>query len=520
MDKLLPVSTLLRYALFFGALLLSCSDDSEVMPRRAAAVTKGYYGVRWRTDDPTDLGQRCLDAVGLRARFGVGSTPGESDFDNLYPWSDIRRCNVRRENGQTTVIYDDDPRFALDGSQGDVFVRIPKFCVEKFVLNGYEYRVVSRDGSRPHPAFIEDGHELDAVYVSAFEGYIGADSLLRSVAGVIPTSNITAQQFLDAARRRGPQYTLYDMRTVDMLFSLIAVEYGCRNTSAVMGYGIGHYRQPLEEEWDADRLFFSKYDRQQTNHFVTRYCPFTLISPGSCICICDGDQRNILTFARCTAVYSNANETTYVFDGPPMDITTNCFIGNCGQLTNWTETCSAPYRGASGRADMRSGNLDPRERNPLRYRWMENLQGNVWHFLPDVFLSDGQLYQYTSMAHYRFTGHDSDHCLPFGPVLPENLDNGNNDSDGKGVNRWVSTLVEDSLARGVAFGKSFTTAATSQQAFGAYYYVGRGRCLLVNGGGFDHRNRCNMLTTRAWDHPEVRWHLYGARLLFKDVPAQ
>ena len=81
---------------------------------------------------------------------------------------------------------------------------------------------------------------------------MGKDSLLRSVANVIPTSNITAQQFLDAAQKRGPQYTLYDMRTVDMLFSLIAVEFGCRNTNTIFGYGIADYQQPIEKEWDTD----------------------------------------------------------------------------------------------------------------------------------------------------------------------------------------------------------------------------------------------------------------------------
>jgi hypothetical protein len=41
--------------------------------------------------------------------------------------------------------------------------------------------------------------------------------------------------------------------------------------------------------------------------------------------------------------------------------------------------------------------------------------------------------------------------------------------------------------------------------------------ICANGGGFDHRNRCNLLTTRAWVWNDTRWHLYGARLLFKET---
>ena len=241
-----PVNNIIYFLICF--LSLSCSeelpwgeneeDEFEAWTYKVVPDSIGKrYGVRWLESNPYDSGSRCLDAEGLRARFGVGKTDGNSDFDQVYPWSEIKRCNVKKVGGRTIITFDDDPSFSLDGSNGDVFVRIPKFYVEKYVEDGYEYRVICGKGDRPHPAFIEDGKELDAVYVSAFEGYMGKDSLLRSIADVIPTSNITAQQFLDAAQKRGPQYTLYDMRTVDMLFSLIAVEFGCRNTGIISAMG-------------------------------------------------------------------------------------------------------------------------------------------------------------------------------------------------------------------------------------------------------------------------------------------
>lgn len=513
----------------FLLLLLSCSDDGidwtldeepmEPWTYRNISDSIGRrYGVRWQKDNPNDLGERCLGATGLRARFGVGKSPGASDFDQLYPWSQIRRCNIRKEGDNTIIIFDDDPRFSTDGSNGDVFVRIPKFYVEKYEDEEYEYRVISATGQHPHPAFIEHGRELNAVYISAFEGYIGADSALQSVAGVIPTSNITAQQFLDAAQRRGSGYSLYDMRTVDMLYTLIAVEFGCRNTGIVFGHGIAYYRQPIEKEWDNLRHFYSSRNQQATNIFITRRRYNQIISIGSSICICKGDQRNILTFARCTNVKDHSNETYYYFDGPPIDIDTDCFIGNCAQVTNWTETCSAPHLSSTGRANMMEAEFLPRERNPMRYRWMENIVGNIWHYLPDITLYNQQLYQCCDMDEYVFGGHDGAYQA-IGMPLRVNTDNGTQ-ADERGRNCWVTSLMPDTVCRGIAIGDNYNRNLTSTQAFGAYYYAGSGLCIAVNGGGFDHVNRCNLLTTRLWDAPNIRWHLYGARLIFKDVKAQ
>lgn len=518
---------IMRYIPFMFALLFLLTNcnaeeqipDEELMEPWTSRIINDsigkYYGVRWRKDNPQDLGERCFDAEGMRARFGVGKTEGNSDFDQVYPWSEIRRCNVKRVGNKTIITYDDNPAFAIDGSNGDVFVRIPKFYIEKYEKDGYEYLVISRKGKTLHPAFIENGHELDAVYVSAFEGYIDSDSLLRSVADVIPTSNITAQQFLDAAQKRGPQYTLYDMRTVDMLFSLIAVEFGCRNTGVIFGHGIADYRQPIEKTWDTNMIYYSLKNERQTNRITCKQQYVGRIVPGTNICICNGSQKNILTFARLLSMYSNIGTTTYVFDGPPIDVTTDCFIGNCAQSTNWTETCSAPHHSYMGRANMLEHQLLPRERNPMRYRWIENIVGNLWHFLPDITFKDCQMYVCSNMKDYKFASYDGTYT-PYGEPFLINEDNSELVDD-PGVNYWVTSLMDDSDVRGVSFGNAYDKSLTSKEAFGAYYYVKSGLNIVVNGGGFDHRFRCNLLTTRAWISPTSRWHLYGARLLFKDL---
>ena len=525
--KILTITTSVLICGILALFGVSCSEDvpygedeePNIKDWEYRTITDSIgkrYGVRWKTDDPYDLGERCLDAEGLRARFGVGSIPGKSDYDQVYPWSEIKRCNIKKQGEETIITFDDDPSFSVDGSNGDVFVRIPKFYVEKYIENGYEYRVVSGKGDKPHPAFIENGKELDAVYVSAFEGYMGKDSLLRSVANVIPTSNITAQQFLDAAQKRGPQYTLYDMRTVDMLFSLIAVEFGCRNTNAIFGYGIADYQQPIEKEWDTDMRYYAQTEKKNTNTIECKHRRVEKMNVGTNICICKGNQRNILTFARLIDLKDDGRSTIYTFDGPPIDITTDCFIGSCAQSTNWTETCSAPHYSYMGRANMIERGLSPRERNPMRYRWIENIVGNVWHYLPDITFLNLQMYVCSNMQDYKFASHEGAYQPYNAPFEITNNDNGAINDD-RGVNYWVTRLMDDSEMKGVSFGIEYDKNLTSSEAFGAYYYLRDGLNIVVNGGGFDHRTRCNLLTTRAWITPSYRWHLYGARLLFKDI---
>ncbi len=477
--------------------VVACTDNDEdygYMPLSYMPTSNEEYGVRWSITDVNDLGQRCFAACGKEARIGIGSTDGYSDFDNIYPWSEMQRVTIA----------------------GDVFVRIPKCSVERYIEDGYEYRVVSRNGRYTHPAFIEDGQELDEIYVSAFEGYV-ADSMLYSIPNVIPASNYTPKEFLAMAQRRGENYSLYDMRTVDLIFTLLAVEYGCRNSSTILGYGIAQYQQPIEREYNYTDVFYSRESAQQVNTFRTKSRQKNKkITVGSNICICQGQQENILTFAKVIAISDSKNETAYTFDGPPIDVTTDCFIGSCGQDTNWCETCSAPLSWHTGRADMHD-NYTATMRNPMRYRGIENIVGNVWHYLPDVTFVDHTAYVCTNMKDYSMHKHEPPY-YPLQCAFPYNADNGQQ-VDTKRKNYWVTSLLYDSDYPFVAFGDDFDDNLLSSQAFGAYYYRREGVNIIANGGGFDHEFRCNILTNRAWIYPDKRWFLYGARLIYKPITA-
>ncbi len=451
------------------------------------------YGVRWSLSDADDLGSRCFGACYKDARIGIGSSDGYSAFDAIYPWSEIER--VERE--------------------GDTFVRIPCFGYERYVENGYEYRIISEDAP-PHPAFVEGDTVLEAIYIGAYEGYID-DRKLYSRADVLPSSGYTPQEFLAMAQARGTGYTLYDLRTVDALFTLFAVEYGCRNTSVILGHGVAQYLQALEQNYAGTNVFYNTVEASATNTFQGRYRGTKKkISTGSNIVICRETQDSIVTIATVTNISDSKrhNRTVYTFDGPAIDLDSKCFIGSYAATTNWTETCSAPLAWHTGRANMKD-DYDPAQRNPMRYRWVENIVGSLWAYLPDVTFKDSTMYVCNTIRDYDMH-HTADAYQPVSHTFPYNADNGTQ-VDKVGNNFWVTELFYDAEQPAMSFGTAFSDTLQSKQAFGAYYYLREGTNIIANGGGFDHEFRCNLLTNRAWIYHDKSWYLYGARLLYKPI---
>lgn len=496
-------------------------SDERYAPISSQGIKK--YGVKWSITDAEDLGTRCFDAVGLSAEIAIGSTGGHSDFDSIYPWSEMKRCNiVVNANGAKIVTFEGETGFALDGSNGNVFVRIPKFYSERYTENGEEYIVISSVGNTVHPAFIEDGKELNEIFVAAFEGRI-IDGKLSSRSGVIPSNNETGKTFLDAAKANGVQYTLYDMRAVDALWRLMAVEYGCRNSNRILGWGYSDYQQPI------DKPAYRVSVAASNTNIVTLGLPIddterkrslARFAPGSTITICDGSQFVIVAQRVVTAVSQpTVNDNLVItFDGVGLDVTTNMWVGSAPCVTNRCETIDSTYRLAwhTGRTSYNPGTyINPETFNPCRYRWVENIIGSVWHFLPDISFNDGQMYVCQNMKEYVMHKITAPY-IPIGDILPINADNGNK-SDVANANYWITKLMNDIFARGVNFGTAYNKALTSTKAFGAYYYLYNTRVCIVNGGGFDHLWRSNILTNRAWVNSSDKWYLYGGRLMFKNI---
>lgn len=472
------------------------------------------YGIKWEIANVDDEGQRCFDAIGLSANIGVGTTAGSSDFDTIYPWSGMKRCNIKQNaNGASIVTFEGETGFATDGTNGDVFVYVPRFNYERYTSGGYEYHVISGPGSDApvHEAFIDGDKILDGIYLGAYEASISG-SKLHSVSGVIPGNNIVPADFLTYAQANGDNYSLYGIKEVSAVWVLMAVEFGKRNSNRIFGYGASDFEQPATYlTRDIITTAATNTNTVRTAKWSTEHKGYMPI--GSNITVCDADQRNILTQAKITNCVDGTDYTDWTFDGNPIDVDTDCFVGSAPLNTGFVEDApSGALSWHTGRANWISGST---VRNPMRYRWIENIFGNVWHFLPDVTFDDCQMYVCGTISKYGF-GKTNDGYTPRGMVYTEQTSNGSK-ADSTGVNYWVESLNYDPLNKDVIMGRTYDTSLTSAKAFGAYYYMQAGIKIVCNGGGFDHLYRSNILTNRVWDGVNIKWYLYGARMIFKNV---
>lgn len=222
---------------------------------------------------PENIAGVCVDYENkkyTRLSGAIGKTHG-SDFDSFPVYSSMRRCNLA-DDGTVNAYYGDDT-YVEDGSNGQVMVEIKKVYykmnpvkLEK-ASSGYGYHVRKADyfvshqqlpGFKLHPAFIVDGVEKDAIYMSAYEGslydtsasaYIMDDAQvadfsadkLCSIANAKPISG--SSQTLDRpnieklSTNRGAGWHVETVQMRSLIQLLMLIEYA-GNIQTLLGRGI------------------------------------------------------------------------------------------------------------------------------------------------------------------------------------------------------------------------------------------------------------------------------------------
>lgn len=199
------------------------------------------YGIEWNKTQ--DSYRRLESAKGLWVPHARTKGYKDSDFDDVYPYNGIGRCNVADD--LTVNAYYGDPDYIEDGSNGMVMDEIPKFYYkyEFFIAvnNDKIYRwyisELPREGFELHPSYIRNGKINDYIYIAAFEGS-SSGGLLESVAGKQPVKNKTRDQFRKEAEARGPGWALLDFLSVGAYTMLYLIEYGTFNSQEEIGKGV------------------------------------------------------------------------------------------------------------------------------------------------------------------------------------------------------------------------------------------------------------------------------------------
>ena len=218
------------------------------------------YGVKRNTSATSTAWERVGDSIGLEANAvlpasstTVADTGVVNDFDNIYPWSEIRSYNYNANTRKVTAWYGD-ANFKFDGSNGEVLTYIPGFYYKREVVDGVEYQYISKyeqEGYSYSEPFSIGRYKMSAKTDSSsiksqgdgkVELMSGIDwnSLVfvgSSASGNLPKTKLPIAIFRESASMLGTDFSMLDYHyfIIQMLY---LVEYANDDTISILGVGV------------------------------------------------------------------------------------------------------------------------------------------------------------------------------------------------------------------------------------------------------------------------------------------
>ena len=398
------VSAANGYAQDAAAALASC----EAVLAEIADKTVRRYGVRWLDGSTAAKGTRLGDAARItKAGVQIGDTVNENEFDGIYPWCNMRRCNGdwNTETGLFEVkVYEFDTdgtrnaAFKTDGSNGNVWVEIPLFWAKHIYDGAKEEKWVSGapgDGYYiPKKLQRSLARGQNKTYLAAFRASEDAAGHMVSVAGAIPKWG-SFNTFMTAYKAEGVGLSGTTSEDEEIIDLLMDVEFATRDQQSVMQGETSRY-------WGSDKK--AQLSEENTNRIILTNADAAQFRVGEQIGVgktCD--NRNVFDSRTVTAInVFNDAHMAVVFDGTPVNIeaTTHC-VTNMPNKTGGTETLTAP-----------SGTVANDARHDCRYRWIETPYGKQFDIIHDLLINDYQTYLCLDMHGGNYGNALSEHYVP------------------------------------------------------------------------------------------------------------
>ena len=325
-----------------------------------------YYGCYFNTAN-NSVGTRTGLAVGLNVTDDGNDQTFTSDFDNVYPWSDIRVCNLAEDG--TVNAYEGDANFTRDGSNGYVMVEIPKFYQNRFQDDtGVEYRISRHKlfGFWLNPCFIDSatGTELDKVYIGAYKAS-GSKTKLECKSGVYPLINITMTEARTAAKAIGTGWQLEDVCIRSLLEYLIFIEYANLDTQAAISRG--------QNSFSTQKVTIAE---ENVTRFIVSNSSAAQYVVGQTVW--NGTNREVLS----KEAYDDSNTAINV-SGDAFTTTVDQSIDMRAWMCGKTDTMTKYTGSIVSRTD---------NKHPFKYRGIENLWGDIWEFIDGISIQANKPY--------------------------------------------------------------------------------------------------------------------------------
>ena len=203
--------------------------NSDILIKtKAVAKAILIYGIKRDTNSTTTTWERIEDSVGLVANASLpGNENVQNDFDNIYPWSDMKSYNYDANTKNVTAWYGDS-NFAFDGSNGEVLTYIPGFYYKREVVDGIEYQYISETE--------QEGYAYSEPF-SVGRYKISGEDRGRSKNGVYPSALATISDFRERASMLGNEFSILDYHWY-VLQMLYLVEYADYDSQTKLGKGV------------------------------------------------------------------------------------------------------------------------------------------------------------------------------------------------------------------------------------------------------------------------------------------
>lgn len=458
-------------------------------------VTVKQYGVRWKGTSST-VCERLGDAVGLTAKAHKGSTESvDNDFDNIYPWSDIKTCNIDADGN--ILAYLGEPSFARDGTNGDVMVEIPKFYYKR-VKTGIVEEIwicgTKLPGYELHPLFIDNGKEVSKVFHSVYNASSFTDETdnkvkLQSITGVQPRVRTTRANFRTYARNKGAIWGIEDITCVNALQLLYLVEYANTHSQSALGSGADYL------SYTANHKALEETTNGNTITIASTYKNTYKLGQRIEIGTSQGTNNKTSTPRTITAITTDEEigQTTITFDGDPITIAVGNMMWNVAPLNGSCDALNGKSGWLAGENNYTDHYAD------VNYRGIEGFHAKLFRFIDGVNIKDRVVYYANSITEYADGVYDGKYRA---------VGYSNAEADG-----YVSAFGYDEKAPWVMFPSA--AAGGSSTYVPDYYYQSTGERLLLLGGHWSAGTNAGAFYFHCYNAFSGSNVNYGSHLLVK-----
>lgn len=406
--------------------------------RQTIAPKHPIYGIYWdKSSNPTLT--RTDDAVGKEAAVGV---------DGEYVVNDFDRLDIFGEIGEVT------------DELGNVFVRIPKFYIQKKAGPGYYLLRISKT---QYPGFylpwcfwdFERERELPYVDVGKHLASLGAGNRLESKPGKMPLTSVNIVTMRNYARNNNVDglrgYQQLDIHVYDVIRTLMIIEFATLDMQSIMrGFVDGRYS--LDDVITVGET--------NTNRAIVSNATASGYEVGQSIAIGTDHTNNSVsgTAREILAIEPyDAENTAIVFDGDPVDTEEGHVVANRAYKTGWSSRIAAS---SGGIVSLSSG------RYPCMYRGIESPYGDIYEFVDGVNINDRHAWVATNPADYA----SNLFAAPYEPLGYVNSD----------TNGYVTEMGWDPAHPYAEFPVSVGGSSTTY--YSDYYYQNTGQRIARVGG--------------------------------------